>query len=163
MAIVKSTRHPKIIGEFGELAVCNWLSRSGFEVARIDHTGIDVIAYNPRTRQRLGITIKSRTRTEGSENASVSLFSYRNGKDDRKKALAACEAFGCDPWLAVYVEATDDADIFLTSLANYDAKYRRPGAATDDWKMMPEQRREYAADRAIKHVRIIFDKHNWAW
>ena len=27
--ISKSTRHQKIIGEFGEHLICNWLSRSG--------------------------------------------------------------------------------------------------------------------------------------
>jgi Holliday junction resolvase-like predicted endonuclease len=59
--IEKSSRHPKIIGSLGEHLVCNWLSRSGFEVAVVDHTGIDVIAYNPKTKERLGITVKSRT------------------------------------------------------------------------------------------------------
>jgi hypothetical protein len=37
--IDKSSRHSKIIGEFGEPFLCNWLSRSGFEVAVVDHTG----------------------------------------------------------------------------------------------------------------------------
>lgn len=65
--IEKSSRHSKIIGNLGEHLVCNWLSRSGFEVTVVDHTGIDVIAYNPKTRERLGITIKSRTRNPGKE------------------------------------------------------------------------------------------------
>jgi len=48
MSIEKSTRHQKIIGAFGEHFLCNWLSRSGFEVSIVDHTGIDLIAYNPK-------------------------------------------------------------------------------------------------------------------
>jgi len=39
----------------------------GFEASVIDHTGIDVIAYNPSTNQRLGITVKARTRNIGKE------------------------------------------------------------------------------------------------
>jgi len=44
--IEKSTRHSKIIGNFGEQFMANWLSRSGFEVVLVDHTGIDIIAFN---------------------------------------------------------------------------------------------------------------------
>ena len=163
MSIVKSTRHQKIIGDCGELTICNWLSRSGWEVAIVDHTGIDIVAYNPSTQQRLGITVKSRTRTIGREESSVNIFSYQKGKDDRQKAIAACEAFACEPWLAVYVEATDQADIYLTSLENYDANYRREGKAIDDWKMRPKYMEKYVADPLVKHIKIKFQEINWSW
>jgi len=97
MGIVKSTRHQKIIGDCGELIICNWLSRSGWEVAIVDHTGIDIVAYSPATSRRLGITVKSRTRTVGREESSVNIFSYQKGKDDRQKTIAACKAFACEP------------------------------------------------------------------
>ena len=77
MEIIKSSRHQKIIGDFGENLICNWLSRSGFEVTLVDHTGIDIIAYNPSTNQRFGITVRSRTRTAGKEENSVNIFSYQ--------------------------------------------------------------------------------------
>jgi len=35
METVKSSSHQKIIGKFGENLICNWLSRSGFEVTII--------------------------------------------------------------------------------------------------------------------------------
>lgn len=60
IGIEKSTRHHQIVGRFGEHCVCNWLSRSGFEVCIVDHTGMDVIAYHPVSKERLGITVKSR-------------------------------------------------------------------------------------------------------
>ena len=47
MDITKGTRHSKVIGEFGEAFVANWLSRSDFEVTIVDHTGLDIIAYPP--------------------------------------------------------------------------------------------------------------------
>ncbi len=116
MDIIKSSRHQKIIGDFGESIICNWLSRSGFEVTVVDHTGIDIVAFNPSTNERLGITVKSRTRKPGTEQESVNLLSYQRGKDDREKVQQACRAFACDPWVAVYVETTDEADVYLTSL-----------------------------------------------
>jgi len=163
MGIVKSTRHQNIIGDCGESIICNWLSRSGFEVTIVDHTGIDIIAYNPFTRHRLGITVKSRTRTSGTEESSVNIFSNQRGKTDRQIVLSACEAFACEPWMGVYVEATDKADIYLTSLANFDAKYCRAGRAIDDWKMGSKYQQQYSEDSHVKHIKIKFSEINWSW
>ena len=109
--IDKSSRHNKIIGDFGEHLICNWLSRSGFEVTIVDHTGIDIIAYKPEIG-RLGITVKSRTRTIGTENTNVNLFS----DSARQKIDDACETFACKAWIAVYVETTGGADACLTAM-----------------------------------------------
>ena len=162
MEIIKSSRHQKIIGNFGENLICNWLSRSGFEVTLVDHTGLDVIAYNPLTNQRLGITVKSRTRNIGKEETKVNIFSYRKGKNDRQKLLDACKAFACEPWIGVYVETLNSADVYLTSLKNYDEKYRgRKGKAIDDWKMRKKDKKLYEKDPNVKHVRIEFHVTNW--
>lgn len=162
MRITKGRRHSKIIGDFGENLICNWLSRSGFEVTIVDHTGIDIVAYNPKTEERLGITVKSRTRDEGKEEAPVNLLDYRKGKNGRQKLEDACEAFACTPWIAVYVETAEYADVYLTSLENYDSKYRgREGRAIDDWKMRKNYKGQYAEDPEVKHVRIEFQVGNW--
>jgi hypothetical protein len=162
MDIIKSSRHQKIIGDFGESIICNWLSRSGFEVVVVDHTGIDVVAYNPKTDERLGITVKSRTRGRGSENDSVNLLSYQS-KNDRQKVLIACKSFACTPWIAVYVETTEGADVYLTSLENYDKKYGKQGKKIDDWKMGPKDRQNYAMDPDVRHIRLSFETLNWSW
>lgn len=134
MNIKKSSRHSKIIGNFGETLISNWLSRSGFEVITVDHTGIDIIAYDPKSKQRLGITVKSRTRNEGVEEDPVNIFS--NSKKDREKLKRACKSFACIPWIAIYVETLNFAEIYLTSLNNYDSKYRgKKVRKIDDWKM----------------------------
>ena len=163
MDIIKSTRHQKIIGDFGENVICNWLSRSGFEVTLVDHTGIDIVAYNPSTSERIGITVKSRTRRPGTEQESVNLLSNRRGKTDREKILQACIAFACAAWIAVYVETTDQADVYMTSLENYDRNYRTPGKAIDDWKMGPRDRKKYASDAEVRHIHLSFDAKNWKW
>jgi len=161
--ITKGGYFTKIIGNYGESMVCNWLSRSGFEVALVDHTGIDVLAYRRATRERLGITVKSRTRLTGTENTCVNLLSSRRGRDDRQRVVEACETFACTPWIAVYVEARDAADLYLTSLANFDAKYRRPNSGIDTWSMAPKCRKQYDRDPAVKHICIKFGPQNWVW
>lgn len=164
MEIVKSSRHQKIIGDFGENLICNWLSRSGFEVILVDHTGIDIIAYNSSKNQRLGITVKSRTRDIGKEEEPVNIFSYQKGKNDRKKLLDACKAFACEPWISVYVETLEFADVYLTSLENYDKKYRgKKERAVDDWKMKKKDKERYNKDHDVKHIRIEFHTANWSW
>jgi len=163
MDIIKSTRHQKIIGDCGELIICNWLSRSGWEVAIVDHTGTDIVAYNPSTDDRLGITVKSRTRTPGKEESSVNIFSYQKGQDDREKTIAACKAFAANPSLTLYVDASNQADIFKTSLENYDISYRRNGKAIDDWKMGPKHQEKYMADPMVKHIKIKFEATTWPW
>ncbi len=159
--IVKSSRHSKIIGNFGELILCNWLSRSGFEAAIIDHTGIDIIAYNKKTGERLGITIKSRTRSEGKEDESVNLLS--NKHRDRSKIKEACKAFACEPWLGIYVETSEYGDIYLLSLAHYDKKYKRKSRVMDTWLMTEKLKRQYISDEQIKHIHIDFDIKYWKW
>ena len=164
MEIIKSSRHQKIIGNFGESLICNWLSRSGFEVILIDHTGIDIIAYNPSTNQRLGITVKSRTRNIGKEDTGVNIFSYQKGKNDRQKLLDACEAFACEPWIAVYAETSNFADVYLTSLENYNKKYRgKEQRAIDTWKMRRKNKEQYDEDPDVKYIRIKFCAANWRW
>ncbi len=164
MEIIKSSRHQKIIGDFGELLVCNWLSRSGFEVALVDHTGIDIVAYNPSTKQRIGISVKSRTRDVGKEGEEVYLFSYQKARNDREKLLDACEAFACEPWIAVYVETLEYADVYLTSLENYDSKYRsRKATSHDTWKMSKKYRELYNRDPDVRHIRVEFHATNWEW
>lgn len=159
--ITKSTRHSEILGKFGEYVVCNWLSRSGFEVCVVNHTGLDIIAYNPKWKHRWGITVKSRTRTLGKESASVNIFS-RKGQD-RKKLQSACKSFGCEPWLAIYVECGKIADLYLTSLANYDSKFRSKRArAIEGWSMTKRPTNAYASDRNVFHIHFDFNVKKWS-
>jgi Holliday junction resolvase-like predicted endonuclease len=164
MDIAKGTRFSKIIGEFGEAFVCNWLSRSGFEVAIVDHTGLDIVAYHPPTKRRIGITVKSRTRDVKMEAESVNIFSYQKDPTDRTKLLKACAAFACEPWLAVYVETSRSADLYLTSLNHYDQTYRpNHSRAIDTWKMGTTDKQAYDADPNVQHIHVVFNETNWDW
>src|ERR1019366_7089243 len=56
---------------FPQQLVLYWLSKHGFECARVDHTGIDLIARNPHSDEVMGISVKSRSRNPGTENVSI--------------------------------------------------------------------------------------------
>lgn len=164
MEIEKSSRHSKIIGEFGEAFLCNWLSRSGFEVTVVDHTGLDVIAYHRKTERRLGITVKSRTRGTGKETECVNVFFNQTVPRDRAKLLAACKAFACEPWLAIYVETAKSAELYLTSLEHYDQTYcLSKVCAIDTWKMGKRHKRAYDTDKNVQHICVEFRVTNWTF
>ena len=106
MKIDKSSRHSKIAGNFGEMLVLYWLSKSKFECAVLDHTGIDLIAA--RDGKRLGISVKTRSRYEGTESTSVNL-----DESHFVKITEACRAFACEEYLAIVVEARDAISVFI--------------------------------------------------
>jgi len=157
MQISKSARYPKVLGDFGEHLVCNWLSRSGFEASVVDYTGIDIVAYNRELGERIGISVKSRSRLPGKEAESVYLL---RGPEDRDRLMAACKFFGCHPWVAVYVESEHTGDLFLASLETYDRNYRTD-APTQGWGMTQKQLERYKADANVRHIHVAFSANNW--
>jgi Holliday junction resolvase len=111
LAIIKSSRHSKITGDFAEGLVLYWLSKHGFECARVDHTGMDLIARNPHTSELMGISVKSRSRNAGAETSSL-----RIDRDNIEKLGEACKAFSCSPYFAVVVDAGAVIRCFIVTL-----------------------------------------------
>ncbi len=154
----KSTRHAKITGDFGEAVVLYWLSRSGFECARVDHTGIDLIAKRPRSEERLGISVKTRSRAPGTETDSVNIGQPR----DLARVVEACSAFQCVPYFAVVVDAAPRITVFLLTMAHLQELYpQRTGLIA--WGMTPRRVRQYLADPAIRTLEFVVDSRNWFW
>ena len=89
----KSTRHSKITGNFGEMLLAYLLSRTGWEVVVVDHTGIDLIAV--RNGKRIGISVKSRSRDEGRHEVSINL-----PRKNIKLTRDACQIFALEPYYA---------------------------------------------------------------
>jgi Holliday junction resolvase-like predicted endonuclease len=88
MIVNKSSRHSKITGDFAESIVLYWLSKYGFECAKVDHTGIDLIAKNPKTQELMGISVKSRSRNTGKEGQYIGIQNHNFEKVD-----FACQVF----------------------------------------------------------------------
>jgi Holliday junction resolvase-like predicted endonuclease len=144
LKVTKSSRHAKITGDFAEDLVMYWLSKYGFECARVDHTGIDLIARNPHTQEVMGISVKSRSRNTGTERTTLSI---RN--DNFEKAVKACDAFGCKPYFALVVDTADVIRVFLMPMRHL-LKIAPMNRSQCSWRMTDSCLSRYAADSNIK-------------
>lgn len=147
----KSSRHAKITGNFGEALILYWLSKRGFECANIDHTGIDLIARRPSSDEVLGISVKSRSRSEAGDEAGVNLLHAND-----KKIENACKAFGCIPYVAVVVDQGVTVRGYLTTLLHARTQY--PGQS---WRMSPSMTHQYETDPLIEWFELASQAGNW--
>lgn len=155
LRISKSSRHSKITGDFGEALVLYWLSKHGFECASIDHTGIDLIARNPHTKEVMGISVKCRSRNVGHESEFMSI-----PKKNFKKAKSACDAFGCVPYFAIVIDAGDSIKGFILSLSHLLELFPM-GRATCAWKMSRKYLEKYYGDVEIKVFEFKTTTKTW--
>jgi Holliday junction resolvase-like predicted endonuclease len=155
MEILKSSRHSKIAGDFGEALVLYWLSRDGFECIRVDHTGIDLIARNRHTQERMGISVKTRSRFAGTENVSINL-----PHDGFEKVRKACEAFACQPYYAIVVDAGGLIRCFLLTLARLEELAPGRGRMSY-WRMSAAQLALYRSDLSIKFLEMRETACTW--
>jgi Holliday junction resolvase-like predicted endonuclease len=155
LEIRKSSRHSKITGDFGEALVLYLLSKHGFECARIDHTGIDLIARNPSSPAVMGISVKSRSRSAGAEAQNITIR-----KDDITKAQAACEAFHCEPYFAFVIDADSTIRVFLTSLAHFEELFPI-SRTTTGWQMTSKHLERYAADPHVQRFELAVTAGRW--
>lgn len=153
--ISKSSRHSKITGDFAEALVLYWLSKYGFECARIDHTGIDLIAKHPNHSEwPMGISVKSRSRNAGAETTALSI--------DRKNftlAEKACEAFGCDPYFAFVIDAGGVISGYILPLHRVPA--HAPLQTKSHWRMTKTAVAGYANDPEIKCFQMKCEMTRW--
>jgi len=122
----------------------------------VDHTGIDLIAKRPRSDERLGISVKSRSRAPGTEAASVNI----GHPGDLAKVVAACDAFRCVPYFAIVVDAAPRMSVFLLSMERLIRLYpARTGLIS--WSMTPNRVKQYLADPFIRSLQFVIQSENW--
>jgi hypothetical protein len=155
MRILKSSRHSKITGDFAEGLVLYFLSKYGFECARVDHTGIDLIARNPRTKDLWGISVKSRCRVPGTESNCINI-----NRKDIDKARAACIAFKCTPYVAIVIDAANTIRVFLTSL-DHLLEIFPPLKKASNWQVSRDWLARHRDDRKI--MMLEFELTNAKW
>ena len=149
--MLKSSRHSKITGNFGEALILYWLSKRGFECANVDHMGIDLIARRPSSEDVLGISVKCRSRTEARDEAGVNLLHAND-----KKIEDACRAFGCIPHIAVVVDQGNTIRGYLTTLQHARTQY--PGQS---WRMSPAMTKRYESDPLIEWFELASQAGDW--
>ena len=153
--MAKSSRHSKIIGDFGEALILYWLSKDGFECSIVDHTGIDLIARNPHTTKLMGISVKSRSRNCGKERTSL-----RIDMSHFEKVEAACEAFECEPHMGIVIDAGDRIRVFITSLGHF-LEMHAAGNANINWAMSVAKLKQYSEDDQIMCFSFKSDTERW--
>lgn len=153
--INKSSRHSKITGDFAEGLVLYLLSKHGFESARVDHTGIDLIARNPVTNELMGISVKSRSRDNGTEKSHLNIPNDNFGKVDK-----ACQAFGCVPYFAILIDRANAITIFILSKDKLLELFPQ-GRAVSIWKMGEIYLQKYKKDKNIIIIEFKYDTLNW--
>lgn len=155
MQVNKSTRHSKITGDFSENLVLYWLSKYGFECAIVDHTGIDILAKNPHTKELMGISVKSRSRSEGKEKQYLSI-----DNDHFHKLVEACHAFDCQPYLALVVDGKEDIKMFITSMDHLLSIHPMRQVCVG-WKMSNDWIEKYRTDPDIMMVEFHYKTQCW--
>jgi hypothetical protein len=64
--------------------------------------------------------------------------------------------------IGVYVETTNYADLFLTSLKNFEEKHlKNPEKKLITWKMRPKDLEAYGRDSQVMHLRLNFGCEQW--
>ena len=153
--IKKSSRHSKITGDFAEGLVLYWLSKHGFECASVDHTGIDLIARNPVTKELMGISVKGRSRDIGKEREYLNI-----PNDNFEKVDKACEAFGCFPYFAILIDSGDSIIIFILSKGKLLNMFPQ-GKSVSVWKMGNNDLAKYKKDKEIIIIEFKHKTLNW--
>lgn len=153
--IQKSSRHSKITGDFAEGLVLYWLSKHGFECAKVDHTGIDLIARNPLTNELMGISVKSRSRSDGTEKDGMNIPNA-----DFRKVDVACRAFGCEPYFAIVIDGANSMKIFILSKSKLIEMFP-PGKVVSIWKMGDNYLKSYKEDKTIIIIEFSYETLNW--
>jgi Holliday junction resolvase-like predicted endonuclease len=152
----KSTRHSKITGDFAEALVLYWLSKYGYECARVDHTGIDLIARNPSAPEVMGISVKCRSRYKGTEKYSVNL-----PPGDFEKVRRACEAFVCVPYYAVVVDGPSVIHVFLTPHSHVLAIAGGKPDGMRYWQMGDQDLEAYRLDPLVQRFELHTAACSW--
>jgi Holliday junction resolvase-like predicted endonuclease len=153
--VQKSSRHSKITGDFAEALVLYWLSKYGFECARVDHTGIDLLARNPHTKELMGVSVKARSRDLRHADESITLAA-----DSFDKAQAACRAFDCIPYFAIVADVRDMIRVFLMPMTHLlkVCPVRERGAY---WKISKRYLDKHYEDPEIMIFDFKTNTHRW--
>jgi hypothetical protein len=153
--IEKSSRHSDITGRFGETLVLYWLSKHGFETCNVNHTGIDIIASNSHTKEKMGISVKCRSRDEGKESEEINIYDK-----DLKYMDEACKTFGCVPYFAFVVDTHDETRIFILTKEKF-LQFSPLKTTYCGWKMTEKHVEKYKNDKDVKIIEFKHEVHSW--
>jgi hypothetical protein len=121
----------------------------------VHHNAIAIIARNPKTKERLGISVKSGSATMGTDCERVSISDRELGK-----VKTACTALKCVPYIALLIEQKKEIWIFFTTLSHL-LEIQPYGTANVDWNMTEADLMRYLADPEIMALEL--NHKVWRW
>jgi hypothetical protein len=104
----------------------------------------------------MGISVKCRSRYDGTENSSVNL-----PPDGFEKAKRACAAFGCVPYYAVLVDGAERIRCFLLPLAHLLSLVGDDPDKMHYWQMSQTALHSYHSDPSIKQFELQTVACSW--
>ena len=136
------TRAPKQIGDFGEALTTYTLIRKGFEVARVDHVGADLIAE--KEHHRYAISVKTRFyRAESRVTRAVVITN-----DNLRKLKYFAEQFGMVPVVSfVFILVAEDImhlTMFRSSIINEVMKSTTRGYRKNIDELVKDEKVDYS-------------------
>ena len=154
--ILKSSMHSRITGNYAERFVLYWLSKYGFECMYVDHVGIDIVANNPHSSERMGISVKSRSRKEGTEKTHMVLGPT---EETKKKLKKACDAFDLVPYFAILIDDKNSTNIYILTLEKFMNLHKPKKMMI--WYMGKKWTELYLKDPDIKIVEFKHEIKSW--
>ena len=157
MQIEKSERHSKITGDFGESLILYFLSKSGFEVLFVDYCGIDLIAFNKKSKKRIGISVKSRSKKVETKDKGLLVI----GKNFQK-IMNACKYFDSMPYISFVIDVPgEDSNgniyLYLMSLETLLKYYPAFGKNKSfTFSMSLENIKKYEIDKDISKLKFKY-------
>lgn len=158
----KSERHSKITGDIGESLILYFLSKSNYEPAFVDYTGIDIIAYEKTDNERIGVSVKSRSRT-----MQRPIDGLKVEGSDYQKIIDSCEYFGAKAYICFVIdvpstEKSGTIHLFLMpiiTLLNYHSKFKYGESFT--FSISPSNIEKYNRDLSIKKLKFDYTSQDW--
>lgn len=151
-----SSNHSKITGDFGEHLTLYWLSKFGFECARVDHTGIDIIARRPHSNEVMGLSVKARSRSAQRDHDPVAVR-----RKDLLMLKKACKSFKCRPYFSFAVDRSDGMSLYIVPLRAIEKIYGVRLKRGISWAMNSDAMLRYRRYGTVRNVEFTHSRESW--
>lgn len=125
-----SSNHAHITGDFAEHLVLYWLSKNGYECIHVKHIGVDIIAS--KNGQRIGISVKSRSRKVGKADFAITMT---KPLEHIKHVKKTCADFNCEEYFAFVIDQMGTITCVLVPLKIIEANYQISSKSSQSWNI----------------------------
>jgi hypothetical protein len=103
----------------------------------------------------MGISVKSRSKSDGAEGSYISI-----PNDNFDKVEKACNAFNCVPYFAIVSDEKEKMYVFILSMKHLLELFPKREKMSS-WKMTDKHVESYLKDSEIMSFQFDYKNHNW--